>query len=154
MIYLFDGYELDTARLEVRLGGQALAVEPQVFDVLAHLVAHRDRVVPKEELLDSVWGDRFVSESALTSRIKAARRLIGDDGATQRSIRTVHGRGYRFVADVRGGDLSGRRRRAAAARHRPLPGTGRTQHRPAGQRAAGPVLQDARRCAPGVRLRG
>ena len=103
MIYRFDGYELDTARLEVRLDGKALAVEPQVFDVLAHLVAHRDRVVPKEELLDSVWGDRFVSESALTSRIKAARRLIGDDGATQRSIRTVHGRGYRFVADVREG---------------------------------------------------
>jgi pimeloyl-ACP methyl ester carboxylesterase/DNA-binding winged helix-turn-helix (wHTH) protein len=101
MIYLFDGYELDTARLEVRLDGKALAVEPQVFDVLAFLVAHRDRVVLKEELLDSVWGDRFVSESALTSRIKAARRLVGDDGATQRSIRTVHGRGYRFVADVR-----------------------------------------------------
>lgn len=72
-----------------------------MFDVLAHLVAQRDRVVPKEELLDRVWGDRFVSESALTSRIKAARRVIGDDGAAQRSIRTVHGRGYRFVAEVR-----------------------------------------------------
>jgi pimeloyl-ACP methyl ester carboxylesterase/DNA-binding winged helix-turn-helix (wHTH) protein len=103
MIYLFDGYELDIARLEIRLDGEALPVEPQVFDVLAHLVTHRDRVVLKEELLDSVWGDRFVSESALTSRIKAARRIIGDDGATQRSIRTVHGRGYRFVADVREG---------------------------------------------------
>jgi pimeloyl-ACP methyl ester carboxylesterase len=57
-------------------------------------------VVPKAELLDNIWGDRFVSESALTSRIKAARRLIGDDGSSQRLIRTVHGRGYRFVADV------------------------------------------------------
>ena len=56
-------------------------VEPQVFDVLAYLVAHRDRVVPKTELLDAVWGDRFVSESALTSRIKEARRAVGDDGA-------------------------------------------------------------------------
>ena len=79
---------------------KAVAVEPQVFDVLVHLLRHRDRVVSKEELLDEVWGDRFVSESALTSRIKAARRAIGDDGASQRIIRTLHGRGYRFVADV------------------------------------------------------
>ena len=57
--------------------------------------------MPKEELLDNVWGDRFVSESALTSRIKAARRVIGDDGSRQRFIGTVHGRGYRLVADVR-----------------------------------------------------
>ena len=77
-----------------------MAVEPQVFDVLVHLLRHRDRVVSKVELLDEVWGDRFVGESALTSRIKAARRAIGDDGATQRIIRTFHGRGYRFVADV------------------------------------------------------
>jgi pimeloyl-ACP methyl ester carboxylesterase/DNA-binding winged helix-turn-helix (wHTH) protein len=75
-------------------------VEPQVFAVLRHLVEHRERVVTKEELLDHVWGDRFVSESALTSRIKAARRAVGDDGQHQQVIRTVHGRGYRFVADV------------------------------------------------------
>jgi pimeloyl-ACP methyl ester carboxylesterase/DNA-binding winged helix-turn-helix (wHTH) protein len=101
MVFVFDGHELDTARIEVRRHGKVLPVEPQVFEVLAHLVTHRDRVVSKEELLDAVWGDRFVSESALTSRIKAARRSIGDDGVTQRLIRTVHGRGYRFVADVR-----------------------------------------------------
>jgi tetratricopeptide (TPR) repeat protein len=75
-------------------------VEPQVFDVLAYLVRHRDRVVPKTELLDEVWGDRFVSESALTSRIKSVRRAIGDTGRDQRVIKTIHGRGYRFVADV------------------------------------------------------
>lgn len=74
-------------------------VERQVFDVLAYLLAHRSRVVPKSELLDQVWGDRFVSESALTSRIKAARRAVGDDGAAQRVIRTSFGRGYQFVAD-------------------------------------------------------
>ena len=54
-----------------------------MFDVLAHLIPHRDRVVPKTELLDEVWGDRFVSESALTSRVKSARRAVGDDGAAQ-----------------------------------------------------------------------
>ncbi len=77
-----------------------MPVEPQVFDVLAHLVRHRDRVVPKAELLDEIWGDRFVSESALTSRIKSARRAIGDTGRDQRVIKTIHSRGYRFVAGV------------------------------------------------------
>jgi len=98
--FAFDGCELDVERLELRRDGQAVAVEPQVFDVLVHLLRHRDRVVSKEELLDEVWGNRFVSQSALPSRIKAARRAIGDDGASQRIIRTFHGRGYRFVASV------------------------------------------------------
>jgi pimeloyl-ACP methyl ester carboxylesterase len=68
--------------------------------VLVHLISHRDRVVTKAELLDTVWGDRFVSESALASRLKSARRAVGDDGAGQRVIRTVFGRGYQFVAPV------------------------------------------------------
>ena len=72
--------------------------------MLAFLVTHHDRVVTKEELLDQVWGDRFVSESALTSRIKQARRALGDDGRRQDVIRTVHGRGYRFVAPL--GDVA------------------------------------------------
>lgn len=100
MRYAFGDTVVDTDRYEVRRGGEPVHVEPQVFDVLAHLLAHRDRVVPKLELLDAVWGDRFVSESALTSRIKAARQAVGDDGTAQRVIRTVHGRGYQLVADV------------------------------------------------------
>ena len=100
----FEGCELDLDRLELRRGGAVVRVEPQVFDVLAHLVRNRGRVVPKEELLDEVWGSRFVSESALTSRIKDARRAVGDNGREQRVIRTVHGRGYRFVADAEEGD--------------------------------------------------
>ena len=77
-----------------------MPIEPQVFDVLVHLASHPDRVVSKEELLDTVWGDRFVSESALTSRIKAARRAVGDDGTRQAVIATAHGRGYRMVVPV------------------------------------------------------
>jgi pimeloyl-ACP methyl ester carboxylesterase/DNA-binding winged helix-turn-helix (wHTH) protein len=100
MIYTFDGYELDLDQFELRRDGDRVAVEPQVFDVLAHLVEHRTRVVPKVELLESVWKTTFVTESALTSRIKAARQAVGDDGRSQRLIRTVHGRGYRFVAPV------------------------------------------------------
>jgi pimeloyl-ACP methyl ester carboxylesterase/DNA-binding winged helix-turn-helix (wHTH) protein len=98
--FAFDECEVDVQRLELWRDGRTVAVEPQVFDVLVHLLRHRDRVVTKEELLDEVWGDRFVGESALTSRIKAARRAVGDDGAHQRIIRTLRGRGYRFVAEV------------------------------------------------------
>lgn len=100
MIYAFDDCELDLRRYELRRGGLARRIEPQVFDVLVMLVRERDRVVTKEEILDSVWGDRFVSESALTSRIKALRQALGDDGKAQRLVRTVRGRGYQFVAEV------------------------------------------------------
>jgi DNA-binding winged helix-turn-helix (wHTH) protein len=82
---------LDAERYVFERSGEPVQVQPQVFDVLAYLLEHRDRVVPKEELLDSSWGDRFVSESALTSRIKSARQLVGDDGTAQAAIRTVHG---------------------------------------------------------------
>jgi DNA-binding winged helix-turn-helix (wHTH) protein len=96
----FDGLVLDSDRFALRRADEVVHVEPQVFEVLAYLVTHRDRVVTKEELLDAVWRDRFVSESALTSRIKAARQAVGDDGSAQRLIRTVHRRGYQFVAPV------------------------------------------------------
>ena len=100
MVYRFGDCELDVDAVELRRGTGAVPVEPQVFAVLAYLIGHRGRAVPKEELLDEIWGDRFVSESALTSRIKSARQAVGDDGTAQQVIRTVHGRGYRFVADV------------------------------------------------------
>jgi DNA-binding winged helix-turn-helix (wHTH) protein/predicted ATPase len=105
VIYAFAACELDTDAFELRRGGAVVKVEPQAFDVLLYLIEHRDRVVPKEELLDEVWQTRFVTESTLTTRIKNVRRAVGDDGRLQRVIRTVHGRGYRFVADVtrRGG---------------------------------------------------
>ena len=78
-----------------------MPIEPQVFEVLAYLVNHRDRVVAKEELMDNIWGGRFVSETAVTSRIKQARQAIGDNGQAQRLIRTLHGHGYRFVGPAR-----------------------------------------------------
>ena len=100
LIFVFGDCELDLDRYELRRAGLLRPVEPQVFDLLAVLIRERHRVVPKEELLDTVWGNRFVSESALTSRVKAARQAIGDDGRTQRLIRTAHGRGYQFAASV------------------------------------------------------
>jgi DNA-binding winged helix-turn-helix (wHTH) protein len=100
MIYRFGDCELDDQRYELRRGGVPCHLEPQVFEVLAYLVRHRDRVVPRTELLDQIWGSRFVTDSALASRVKAARRAVGDSGRTQGVIRTVHGRGYRFLAPV------------------------------------------------------
>ena len=91
---------LDTARYELRRGDEVIRVEPQVFDVMTQLVSNHDRFVTKEELFDTVWGGRFVGEAALTSRIKAARRALGDDGESQRYIRTVRGRGYQFVGTI------------------------------------------------------
>jgi DNA-binding winged helix-turn-helix (wHTH) protein/tetratricopeptide (TPR) repeat protein len=96
----FGDCELSVERIELRRGGEIIDVEPQVFDVLAYLLRHRERVVPKTELLDQIWGNRFVSESALSSRIKSARRAVGDTGRDQRVIKTIYGRGYRFVADA------------------------------------------------------
>ena len=65
-----------------------------------HLVRNRDRVVSKDELLDAIWNGRIVSEAALSSRINAARRAIGDDGGRQALIKTIHRRGFRFVGVV------------------------------------------------------
>jgi DNA-binding winged helix-turn-helix (wHTH) protein len=100
MRYEFGGVVIDADAYELRSNGRLVVVEPQVFEVLVHLLLHRDRVVSKEELLDEVWGDRFVSESALTTRIKQARHAVGDNRQDQRVIKTVHGRGYRFIAPV------------------------------------------------------
>lgn len=101
MVLLLDGaVELDESLFEVRRDGVVVPLEPQAFDVLVHLVRHRDRVVAKEELMDEVWGGRFVSETAVTSRIKQVRRALGDDGRAQRLVRTQHGRGYRFTGSV------------------------------------------------------
>ena len=102
MQYRFGDHTLDTGTLQLLDGSTEVELEPQVFAVLAHLVHHRDRVVAKEELLDEVWGSRFVSESALTTRIKQVRRAVGDTGRDQRVVRTYHGRGYRFVAAIDG----------------------------------------------------
>ena len=101
MIFAFSECELDPARVVLRRNGRDERIEPQVFDLLRLLIDRRGQVVLKEELLDQVWGDRFVSESALTKRMKSLRQAVGDDGVAQRVIRTVHGKGYEFVADVR-----------------------------------------------------
>ena len=101
LLYLFEDYALDTDRRELRRGAALLSMEPQVFDLLVFLVGSRDRVVSKDDLLTAVWGGRIVSESTIATRINAVRRVIGDSGEQQRLIRTIIGKGVRFVGAVR-----------------------------------------------------
>jgi TolB-like protein len=101
MRFVFGDCVLDPTRRELWRGGEAIHVEPQVFDLLLHLVRHRDQVISKDDMLTAVWGGRIVSESTVSNRINAARRAIGDSGEQQEFIRTVPRRGLRFVAEVR-----------------------------------------------------
>ena len=100
MIYRFEDCELDTERFELRRGGTAVGIEPQVLELLRFFVENPDRLVSREELFETVWKGRIVSDATLSSRIKAARQAIGDDGRAQAVIRTVHGRGFRFMAPI------------------------------------------------------
>jgi TolB-like protein len=98
--FLFSDHRLDTDRRELRRGPDAIALEPQVFDLLVYLVENRDHVVSKEDLIAAVWGGRIVSDSTLTSRINAARKAVGDSGEEQKLIRTIARKGVRFVGEV------------------------------------------------------
>src|SRR5262245_38449299 len=100
--FRFSGFEIDIARQELRREGNRVATEPQVFDLLVHLVRNHDRIVSKDELIETVWNGRAISEAALSSRVSAARRAVGDSGADQRLIRTLNKRGFRFVGAVQG----------------------------------------------------
>lgn len=102
MTYLFEDFEVDMDRFELRQNGSAIPVEPQVFSLIAFLVANADRMVSKDEIAEHIWDGRIVSEAALSSRIKSARQALGDDGKAQRLIRTVHGKGFRFAGEVSG----------------------------------------------------
>ena len=100
MRYLFENYVLDPDRRELTHGRIGVPVEPQVFDLLLYLIRNRDRVVSREDVFASVWRGRIVSESALSTRINAARTAIGDNGESQRLIRTLPRKGLRFVGSV------------------------------------------------------
>jgi TolB-like protein len=99
--FLFSDHTLDTDTRELRRGDTAIAVPPQVFDLLTYLVQNRERVVSKEDLLAALWGGRTVADSTLATHINAARKAVGDNGEDQRLIRTVARKGIRFIGDVR-----------------------------------------------------
>ena len=100
MTFGFGDYLLNVEQRELRRGGEPVALEPLVFDLLVHLIRNRGRVVSKDDLIGSIWGGRIVSESAVTTRLNAARKAVGDSGAEQRVIRTFPRKGVRFVGTV------------------------------------------------------
>jgi TolB-like protein/DNA-binding winged helix-turn-helix (wHTH) protein/tetratricopeptide (TPR) repeat protein len=98
--YCFENYSLDPDRRELRKGTDLIVVEPQVFDLLEYLIRHRERVASKNDVFAAIWHGRIVSDSALTTRLNSARAAIGDSGDGQRLIKTLRGKGFRFVGVV------------------------------------------------------
>ncbi len=86
--YFFEDFSFDTARRELRRGTEVIAIAPQVFDLLDYLIGNRERVVSKDDLIRAIWHGRAVSDVAVTTRMNAARKAIGDSGDQQRLIRT------------------------------------------------------------------
>jgi adenylate cyclase len=99
--YLFEGYALDTDRRELHRGTEAVSIAPQEFDLLDYLIRNRDRVVSKDDIILAIWKGRAISDTALTTRLNAVRTAIGDSGETQRLIKTLPRRGFRFVGQLR-----------------------------------------------------
>ena len=120
MRYFFANYVLDAGRRELRRGAEAVAISPQAFDLLDFLIRHRHRVVSKDDLIAAIWHRRVVSDSALTTRISAARDAIGDTARQHRIIKTPPGRGFRLIGPVRE-----ERDSAHAADANPSSGSGR-----------------------------
>jgi DNA-binding winged helix-turn-helix (wHTH) protein len=150
VLFEFNGYSLDVGRRELRRGSDLVAVEPQVFDLIAYLIENRDRLVTKDDLVASVWGGRIVSESTLTSRIAAARKAIGDTGERQDLIRTMSRKGIRFVGEVSTGIL----RASPAIPSNKLSGAGAQQVDPKSTAAPLPLRQEIHFCtaSDGVRI--
>ena len=100
MIFSFENCEVNTETRELRCGGDVRPIEPRAFALLQYLIENNSRMVSKDEVFANVWDGRIVSDSALSSQIKALRRAIGDDGRSQNLIRTIHGQGFRFVGSL------------------------------------------------------
>jgi len=100
LVFQFNQITLDTTQYRLCLAGSPISVEPQVFDLLVYLLENRDRVVTRGELLENLWKGKVVTDSALGARIKDARKAVGDSGDRQEVIKTFHGRGYQFIAEV------------------------------------------------------
>ena len=98
--YLFENYTFDTDQRELRRGAEIIPLAPQVFDLLDYLIRNRQHVVSKDDVIRAIWNGRAVSEAALTTRLNAVRNAIGDNGESQRLIKTLPRKGFRFVGAV------------------------------------------------------
>lgn len=100
MFYRIESIEIDALNYRLTIDGTAVTVEPQVFDLIIYLITHRGRLVTRQEIFDNIWKNRVVSDDSLSAHIKKARKVLGDDGKQQRVIKTIHGRGFQFIADT------------------------------------------------------
>ena len=114
MIFQFEHFVLNTKSRELHRGSIPVQIAPQVFDLLEFLVRNHERVVSKDDLTEAVWDGRIVSDSALTTRINAVRRALGDSGEAQHYIKTIPRKGVRFVAPVQELASTGTKTDAAA----------------------------------------
>lgn len=99
--YAFGPFLLDLDLAQLSSAGEEIALEPRAFSLLCYLIENNDRLISKDELVETIWDGRFISDAAVSTLVKTARRAVGDDGKAQKYIRTVHGRGFRFVGEVR-----------------------------------------------------
>ena len=99
-MYRFDDFLVDPEAWRLSRDGEEIHLEPLVLELLIYLIAHRERLVTRQELMDTVWGDTVISESALTKAVARLRQALGDDSATHRYLETVRSRGYRFIGTV------------------------------------------------------
>jgi len=108
LIYTFNNIELDTNNYHLLADGVMQPVEPQVFNLIVYLIQNKDKVLSRDEILDHIWKGKIVSDSSISNHIKTARKVLGDDGVKQQVIKTIHSRGYQFIADcqIRGESLS------------------------------------------------
>ena len=141
----FGGFRLETANEQLWKGSLAIRLRPKAFAVLRHLVAHAGQLVTKQQLLDAVWPDTFVTDAVLKDSVRQVRDALGDDPASPQFIETAHRRGYRFIARI-------------GEQHRSEPIVTPTSHAPPPAKApltATAILRAARVAAPqGVRVLG
>jgi len=101
MLYQFNGFELDSTNFCLKRDGENIDIEPQVFNLITYLIENRNKLVTRDEIFEQLWGDRNVLDATLSNHIKNARSILSDDGLLQKVIKTVHGRGYQFVAEIK-----------------------------------------------------
>jgi DNA-binding winged helix-turn-helix (wHTH) protein len=100
VLYTFDQFVLDTDRFEISEDGNAIHAEPQVIELLMFFMRNPGRLITRDELIQAVWKGRVVSDSAISGRIKIARKVLGDDGRQQKYIQTIHKKGFSFIANA------------------------------------------------------
>ena len=100
MLYRFNNIEIDTNNYSLLDKGKEISVEPQVFNLIVYLIKNKNKVVSRNEILEKLWQGRIVSDTSINNHIKSARKVLGDDGVKQTVIKTIHSRGYQFIADT------------------------------------------------------